>query len=262
VFVDTTLSKLHQSIIINLFTILKNLLLLLLLLFSFFSVQAQVRKPLKGKITSDTDDLEGIYVINKTADITVATSKGGYFRISVQPRDTLIFSAIQFVAKQVVVEQENIDAELFFVPLQTMVKTLDEAIVSKSNITSESLGLVPKGQKRYTPGERKVYTATQGIDAIFNAISGRTKMLKKAVEYEKKEILMEKINYIYTEEELIEQFKIPQEYVRGFVYYVVEDKEFAGYIKAKNNGMAKFALARLAVEYLSIINEDKKPDDK
>jgi len=242
---------------------LKKLPFLFLLLFILQSLNAQERRPLNGKITSSADDLEGIYVINKTTDFTVTTSKGGYFTISAQPKDTLIFSAIQFVAKQVVVEQEYIDSELYFVPLEPMVRTLDAAIIERSDITSESLGLVPKGQKRYTPAERKVYTSTQGIDALFNAISGRTKMLKKAAEYEKKEILMEKINYIYTEEEIITQFKIPQEYVRGFIYYVVEDKELAGYLKAKNDGMSKFVMARLAVEYLAVISEGKdKPDDK
>lgn len=245
---------------------MKKYLYLLSLLFSFFNLSAQDRQPLKGKITSAAEDLEGIYVINKTADITVTTSQGGYFTINARPKDTLIFSAIQFVAKQVLVEQEHIDAELYFVPMEPMVRTLDEMIVEKSDITAESLGLVPRGQKRYTPGERKLYTATQGIDAVFNALTGRTKMLKKAAEYEKKEILMAKINYIYTEEEIITQFKIPEEYVRGFIYYIVDDREFAGYIKTKNNGMAKFALSRLAVEYLSLINEGKEKnpeaDDK
>jgi hypothetical protein len=217
-------------------------------------VHAQ-RTPINGKITSEADDLEGIYVINKTADITVATSLGGYFTIDVQPKDTLIFSAIQFIAREVVVEQANIDADLFFVKLETLVRNLDEVVIAKSNITSESLGLVPKGQKRYTPGERKVYTATQGIDGIFNALSGRTKMVKKAAEYEKKELLMEKINYIYTEEDIITTFSIPKEYVRGFVFYIVEDKQFAAAIKNKNDNMAKLLMSGLAVKYLGIINE-------
>lgn len=231
--------------------------------FLAFSLSAQERTPLKGKITSDASDLEGIYVINKTTETTVATTKGGYFTINARAKDTLIFSAIQFIAKQMVVEQENIDAELFFVPLETMVRSLDEVIIAKSDITSESLGLVPKGQKKYTPGERKVFTATNGVDGLFNAISGRTKMLKKAAEYEKKEIFMDKINYIYTEEDIITQFKIPQEYVRGFVYFIADDPDFAAAIKSKNDAMAKFLMSKLAVQYLEIINEKPvNPDDE
>jgi hypothetical protein len=223
---------------------------------------AQDRKPIKGKITSEASDLEGIYVINKNADITVATTAGGYFTINAKVNDTLIFSAIQFIAKELVVDESHLKDDLVFVPLEPFVRSLDEVVVMKSDITSESLGLVPKGQKRYTPGERKVYTASQGVDGIFTAISGRKKMLKKAAEYEKKENLMEKIGYLYTEEEIINEFKIPQEYVRGFIFYVVEDKELSLAVKDKNKGMAKLHLSRLSIEYITIINEGKKETDE
>lgn len=216
---------------------------------------AQERKPLNGKITSEAPDLEGIYVINKTADVTVTTLQGGYFTINARANDTLVFSAIQFVAKELAVDESHFKGDLVFVALEPMVRSLDEVVVTKSTITSESLRIVPKGQKRYTPGERKVYTATQGVDGIFNAISGRTKEVKKAAEYEKKENLMEKINYIYTEEQIVNDLKIPMDYVRGFIFYAVEDKEFAAAINSKNDGMARLHMSRLSVEYLTLINE-------
>lgn len=216
---------------------------------------AQERKPVMGKVTADSDDLDGIYVINKTAETSITTSKGGYFTIAARPKDTLIFSAVQFVAKQLVVEQADMAKELLLVKLEVMVRTMDEVIIEKSNITAEALGIVPKGQKIYTPAERKIYTATEGTDAIFNAISGRTKMLKTNAEFEKKEMLMDKIDYIYSNEDIVKEFKIPEEYVRGFIFYVVEDKEFAAAIKAKNHTMARFLMSGLSVQYLSLINE-------
>jgi hypothetical protein len=53
--------------------------------------------------------------------------------------------------------------------------------VNESTITAESLGIIPYGQKKYTPAERKLYTATSGggIDGLLNTISGRKAMLKK-----------------------------------------------------------------------------------
>lgn len=68
---------------------------------------------------------------------------------------------------------------------------------------------------------------------------------------------MEKIDYIYTEEELIDKFKIPKEYVRGFVYYFVEDPNFARAIKNKNETMARFLMSGLSVRYLEIIKDEK-----
>lgn len=239
---------------------MKNFLLFLLALLPLVTF-SQERRIVNGKITSTSDDLEGIYVINRTADVTVATTPGGYFTINARVNDTIVFSAIQFVAKELIVQESHFAEDLVFVALEHLVRSLDEAIVTSSTITSESLGLVPKGQKRYTAGERKVYTATQGIDGLINVLSGRRKEVKKAAEYEKKELLMEKINYIYTEDEIVTELKIPQEHVRGLIYYAVQDKEFAEAIKQKNTIMAKFHMSRIATEYLELVSEGKEDID-
>ncbi|MEL1243577.1 hypothetical protein AAEO56_04825 [Flavobacterium sp. DGU11] len=233
----------------------------LLLLFSLAAI-SQNRTPVKGKVTSDFDDLEGIYVINKTAETSVVTTRGGYFTINAQPNDTLIFSALQFEAKDVIINEKDFGETLLFVPLAIHTRNLDElVIVDYRYINSESLGLVPKGQKQYTPAEKKLATASKwkmnplGLDPLINMFSGRTAMLQKAVEAEKKELLMDKINYIYSEEDIVRQFKIPEEYVKGFIFYSVENKYFAKAINAKDDNMAKFLLAGLAVKYLKLINE-------
>lgn len=221
------------------------------------------RKNLNGKVKSTFDGLEGIYVINETANVTVTTSRGGYFTISAKAKDTILFSSVQFVSKKVVIEEKDTESDLMIVELQTLVTELEEVVIENyNNISAESLGIVPKGQKQYTPAEKKLLTASSmkmnpmGLDPVINAITGRTKMLKKALETERKEDLMAKINYVYTEDEIINEFKIPQEYVNGFIYYAAEDKEFARAIKEKNDGMAKFYLSGLALKYLEIISEE------
>lgn len=237
---------------------LKNLFFLVSLITSTSMLTAQERLPLKGKLKCDLDDLEGIYVINKSTEATVTTTRGGYFTISAKINDTIIFSAVNIIAKNIVLEEADVKSELLIVPVDKYVHELDElVIIDYSYINAESLGLVPIGQKQYTPGERRVYTATNGVDGIFNAISGRTKMLKKANETAKKEALMEKINYIYTEEELITKFHIPKEYLKGFVFYLVEDANFARALKSKNYTMARFLMSGLSNKYLELIKNEK-----
>ena len=94
-----------------------------------------------------------------------------------------------------------------------------------------------------------------GLDPVINAITGRTAMLEKAAETAKKEDLMEKISYIYSEEDIVNEFKIPHEYVRGFVYYVIDNKHFTAALKANNMTMAKFLLGELSVKYLELLKE-------
>ncbi|AWH84888.1 hypothetical protein HYN59_07015 [Flavobacterium album] len=241
---------------------MKNFLFYVFLLLFSLAANAQDRKPLKGKVIAETDGLEGIYVINKTAGLSAATTRGGYFTINAQPKDTLLFSAIQFEAKDVIISEKDFGETLLFVPLAIHTHNLDElVIVDYRHINAESLGLVPKGQKQYTPAEKKLATASKwrmnplGLDPLINMFSGRTATLQKAAEAEKKELLMEKIGYIYSEEDIVRQFKIPEEYVRGFVFYCVENKYFAKAINAKDDNMAKFLLAGLAVKYLKLIDE-------
>lgn len=236
---------------------MKNLILFISVI-STSLLTAQQRIPVKGKLKSEAEDLEGIYVINKTADLSVETSRGGYFTLMAKPSDTIIFSGMQITAKNMTLTEEDVKAELLIVPVEKFTRVLDELIiVDYRHINAESLGLVPRGQKQLTPTEKRLYTAKSGVDAVFNMFSGRTKMLKRANETAKKEQLMEKINYIYTEEELIEKFHIPEEYVRGFVFYIVEDDNFARALKDKNETMAKFLMSGLSVRYLDLIKDEK-----
>ena len=225
---------------------------------------AQERVPLNGKIKSDAEDLEGIYVINKTAENSVTTTRGGYYTIPAKATDTIIFSAVNIIAKEITLEQEDMKSTLLIVSVEKHVHELQElVIVDYSHINAESLGLVPKGQKKYTPTEKRLLTASSskmnpmGLDPIINALSGRTKMLKKANETAEKESLMEKINYIYSEEELVAKFNIPLEYVRGFIFYLVEDANFARAIKNKNDTVARFLMSGLSGKYLELIKDEK-----
>lgn len=225
---------------------------------------AQDRCAVNGKVTSTFDDLEGIHVINRNTEKTTFTKRGGYFSIPAAVNDTLVVSSIQFVAKEVVVVDANFGPDLLLVPLQPMHRELSEVIINDySHINAVSLGLVPAGQKQYTPAERKLATASKfrmnplGIDPILNAFSGRTAMLQKAADTEKKETLIDKLSYLYTEDDIIAKLKIPVEYVRGFMFYVVENKYFAKAINEKNHEMAKFMITGLAEKYLSLLEDDK-----
>jgi hypothetical protein len=133
------------------------------------------------------------------------------------------------------------------------------------------LGLVKNGQKTYTPAERKLYTAGDfkpihligiiaggmPLDPVFNAINGRTKMLKKAVDVEKKETALETLNGMFTDAEILDEFRIPETYVKGFLYYCVEDKSCVAALKSGNEEIVKFLMAALAVKYLELLSDEK-----
>jgi hypothetical protein len=147
---------------------------------------------------------------------------------------------------------------------------LDEVEIKEyKNINAVSLGILDKPAKKYTPAERKLRTAGEfhwyyplliplggmPTDGLINSISGRTAMLKKELEVEKKEMLLKKIEYQFDPEYFTINLKIPQEYVKGFWYYAIEEPRLVNEINSKNKSMAKFIFAELATKYLELLTK-------
>jgi hypothetical protein len=233
-----------------------------LLLFIANSISAQQRdlKLLRGKVVSNTYDLGGINVVNTRDDSFVLTLQNGFFQIKAAVGDTLVFSAVQFKGIKVKLKQSDFDRDIFEVNLQVKVTELDEVIIDENKISAVSLGIVSKNQKKYTPAERKLYTATTGaglvsFDAILNAISGRTKMLKKELALEKNGIVMQKITNWFEDSYFIDKLKIPADYVNGFKYYIVDDRSLVDAVNARNKTLTTFIMGNLAEKYLKLLNE-------
>lgn len=229
-------------------------------------------KRLNGKVTADYNDLEGIYIVNLKTERATLAERGGYFSITASVGDTLMFSAVQFKGLKVVLKESDFEKELLFVKLETLVRSLDEVRINEyKNINAVSLGIISPNTKHYTPAERKLRTAEElhwysplliplggmSVDGMINSISGRTAMLKKELVVEKKETLMKKISDYYDEKYFTETLKIPQDYVKGFLFFIVEDQKFVEAVNSKNKTMATFIMNELAVNYIALIQEKK-----
>ena len=219
------------------------------LLFFFFIfpmfIFSQNDTLIKGKVVSESNSLEGIHIFNisqKTGEITDAR---GYFNIKVKISDTLQFSAVHLKATQYIIKQNDLKEELIFVQMKSLISELDEITLTKyKNINAVSLGIVPANQKTYTPAERKVRTATTGLlDPLINWASGRTKMLKNQVVVEGKEQLQAKTSDYFERKYFLETLNIPEEYVDGFLFYIVDNERYARAMKDKNKTMATFILS-------------------
>jgi hypothetical protein len=214
----------------------------------------------------ETNDNEGITIVNISNKTNTISGKGGYFKIKAKVNDTIMFSAIHLVGKKHIITKKDFGKDLLFIKLDIYTRHIQEIMVTNADdITAESLGLVPKGQKKYTPAERRLKTAGDfngqfglntafGIDPLINAISGRTKQLKAELEVERKEFLQYKINTNFDSEYIMNQLHIPEEYVQGFVFYIVEDEELKNAAKAKNKTLISFRMSALAVDYLKLKN--------
>jgi hypothetical protein len=222
--------------------------------------QNQVPRRIEGKVAADFSNLEGIYVVNTSSEKSTTTNSEGHFSIEAKVGETLLLSAMNFKEVKIVLSESDFSKKWLLVSMQPIVNDLREVIVGNSAISAESLGIIPYGQKKYTPAERKIFTATSGfgIDPILNLISGRTNMLKKELEIEKKEGYLIQLENLFQPDFYIHSMHIPQLYVKGFLYFLVENPKFISVLKTKNRTAIEFSMSELAVKFNEIIAVKKE----
>lgn len=237
---------------------MRSVLLIFLMLYAVFSFSQGV--DLRGKVNAYILKLDGIYVINLKTEQAVFTDEEGNFSIKANVGDTLVFSGLQFKRKEVVVAEENISNKKMDVHLVATYQELNEVVIRNyGSINAVSLGIVSSNLRHYTPAERKLATASssrlnpQGLDPIINLISGRTTMLKKEVEVEKKENYIVMLEKMFDRDHFINTLHLPLDYINGFKYYVVENKRFTQILESKNLTTIEFLLGELAVQYKEVI---------
>ncbi len=238
----------------------QNNLYIVFLFFVQISIgQSKVSKEILGQVFEQSTQVEGVNIINNTTQVATVSDENGKFSMVVREGDVLVFSAVNLNALKHRITAEDLGDIVLIIRMSAKEVELKEVIVNdNANITAENLGIIPLGQKKYTPAERKIYTATStSVDKVLNAISGRTSMLKKEAKVEKKEMLFRKMEYLFEETYYTERLKIPSEHIKGFQLYCVDNPEFSLSLNTKNKTMSMFLITGLAQEYLTIIEHEK-----
>lgn len=213
---------------------------------------------LKGQVVADIKDLKGINIVHLESKKEIVTSEEGLFSIYAKAGDTLVFTSVQLNEKRIVIEKEDFDYLPFLVKMNVKVVQLNEVVIEQSNITAESLGLVPKGLKTYTPAERKYYTATTGpVDALVNAINGKAKQRKKEIVIERHQRVKQQLEQQFDTAYFVNELKIPETYIEGFLVFASENQELANAVKRKNKPLLQFELVKLASEYIKKVSNEK-----
>lgn len=224
----------------------------LIVLFVFFcqnhllTAQTNVEKVIIGTVISGTSKLEGISVINCMNKTMAATDKEGCFSILAKEGDILNFSGIDYKYLKKYVYKHDYSSGTMEVDMVFNSVELDEVIINENaNINAKNSGMISDGYVRFTPQKRRLYSS-QGM---FSSVFGDDKTLKMNVEIEKKELLINKLDYLFEDKYYTKTLKIPEELIKGFQYYCVEDARFVESLNNKNKSMSKFLMTNLAIVY-------------
>lgn len=236
---------------------------LLLVLFFLTTVsfgQAISEKEIKGKISADTIAVEGIKIVNSSTGKVTVADKNGFFSQLAKEGDVFVFSAVNLVTLHRRISKEDLVKDILTIQMAPKSIVLKEVIVNENaQITAENLGIIRYGQKKYTPAERKLYTATSGggIDGLLNAISGRKAMLKKEITVENKEQSLSRLAPLFEDKYYTETLQIAADYIKDFQYYCVDDSSFTAALKSKNKTLIMFLIVGLSENYTKIIANEK-----
>ncbi len=225
----------------------KILLLWFVLMGTTLSAQTLFTKQIEGRVYSESGDVAATHVLNITYDKASITDLNGFFSITANLNDTLVFSAIQFKKKTMVVTQNVLESKFLYVPLEDALNELDEVIVMPYNLTGDmtldldrmeiepvvtasTLGLPNAYVKMPTRAERELFAATanpfMSFDPLINAITGRTKMLKERIARNKKYQRTQRVRAFYADSLYSTEFKIPENKIDDFMYFCEVDAAF------------------------------------
>jgi hypothetical protein len=237
-------------------------------------LQAQPKNEvvLSGRIISSNTNTEDVVVRNENSNTTTKTNQNGSFRIACKMGDVLNFSATHLETKRKKITLKEYESQTVFVEMTSKIIALDEVIISTNQaITAEKLHIIPENQKKYTPAERRLKTAGDfkpihllailgggmPLDPVINKISGRTKKLKKELEIEKKEKILERLKILYPNDYIQKKLSIPSKYIDAFRYFCIEDSTFVSHFTAGNQKLTALALLELAITFnKNILSEE------
>lgn len=129
---------------------------LFLFLTQFLFAQLPERTILRGKVKSDSLEVENITVFNITSNIGAITNVDGEFSIKARLTDTLYFQGISFVSQKYVLTEKDFWVEELEIRLNVKITELNEVEISPYTLT----GTLKEDTRRL-----KVYGGFSGIDA-------------------------------------------------------------------------------------------------
>ena len=228
----------------------RNYLVLLgfMLISASMGAQSLFSKKIEGRVFSKDGDVAATTVQNISTNRATITDFDGFFQITANLNDTLVFSAVQFKKKELIISQEILRQRFINVTLEDALTELDEVVVMPYNlsgdiskdvnvipaenvVTASTLGLPNAYVLPITKAERELFEATSGsglipLNPILNGISGRTKMLKERIARNNLYSRTERVKAFYADSLFRIDLKVPEEKIDDLLYNCEVDSAF------------------------------------
>ena len=224
---------------------MRNIFFLFFLVQFYSFSQTNNQKFIEGIVYNDNSySIEGVLVLNITSSEATITDSDGNFKILATINDELIFSAIQFKRKKIIIDKDVFSSLSLTVYLDEFVNELDEVILNSSGLSGnlmndlQSSGIVDnlnfddlgipgfKGiRKEDIPTNSQLtkelllapLTGGVNIERMYNWISGYYKLKRKEREFKNDFNLIDRIMNFYGLRFFIDEFGLIEENIHDFV---------------------------------------------
>ncbi|WP_029036580.1 hypothetical protein [Salinimicrobium xinjiangense] len=217
---------------------------------------AQERVQIRGKIVKNDTLLENVHVRNISTGKFSLTGASGEFQLTMGVGDTLLFTHVGMHDLIAFIKKEDLERDpLIFRMTESSMELREVLIDETSEINVVTLGIIPKKIEKLSVNERRLRQAGDfkpkhllgiigggvSIDAILNAINGRTKKLKRNISYEQKEKNITFLELHYTAY-MKKDMELSDQEMRLLINHIIEDDALPRLISLKNEARLKFYL--------------------
>ena len=214
-------------------------------------------KSLNGRVKSLSNDVANVLIINLNSKKSTITDAQGFFTIKVKLKDSIRFTAVQYLTLEIEITDEILLQNSLIVNLIEDVINLNEVTVTPYNLTGkieldlERLGIEPAVTsstlalpnadiEKMTQSERLLIEADRGkyvhyyvialvinTHKIMNKLSGRTKSFEEMVARDENMAMEKEIIAKFSKKTISESFDIPETNIDGFLTYCLHQEDFS-----------------------------------
>ncbi|MCO5724825.1 hypothetical protein [Robiginitalea marina] len=253
---------------------------LFFLLWTGAFAQVPGRGDLRGRVLEDSTGVSNVHLLNLSAEQATISDQEGFFTIPAEEGDTVLVSAIRYERITFHITPEMLRGRLLSISLTPFVNQLDEVVLYPYNlsgdlgrdlgnlpveepVTAASLGLPNAFAPVKTQTERMLYEATTGggivpLNPVLNAISGRTRMLKKRLARDRAYQQTLEVRARYPDSVFVGQLGVPALRIPDFMYYCEADPSFGSLAEGDPLRMWEF-LRKKSAEYRKNNGLEQKP---
>jgi len=259
------------------FRLKANSVILIFTCFLFTTIATGQEKKLHGKITN-SKDVEGIHILNRTSGYNTITNKDGDFLITIKENDTLFISSVHYMPTKYTITQTVFQEGTLVITLQELVNELDEVVLGP-NLTG-NLAVDLKNIKTEKPlnfddvgipgfkgePEEKIVPIVPGVgiltavdlEALYKHLSGYYKKLRIKRKWEAENQTVAQLINFYTPKFFEDAYRIPEDRLYDFLLYCIETSNIQDDFRTENYVGVLQTFKTKAVEYVKRLSEKEE----